>query len=284
MSTNNDMTFFQSHPDIVRSVRTHCLASLIFQLWDIGLTLGDEVEYIWSMPWSYKVKWLFLYLRHVNFATHLAYQLAMRYLTSGEAPVSTCRSFFLLGYTVIQLSNTCVEFILAMRAYALFNRSRHIALLIAALIGAEIAGVIVSASDMLSQVPFGTVCILVYMPMETLPYAALVPVTQTVLLGLILFRTTLAAHAGWGRTPLASLLIREGFAVYFVMIAIFAFSLVARFHEDDGVMALVLWGMAVMSTCGCRLLINMQRFGKKQRIPSPPVFSTEVDISTTLTR
>ena len=41
--------------------------------------------------------------------------------------------------------------------------------------------------------------------------------TQTTLLGLTLMKHSLAKRAGWGRTPLVSLLIRDGTTAYFII-------------------------------------------------------------------
>jgi hypothetical protein len=154
---------------------------------------------------------------------------------------------------MIQISHTCVEYLLATRgmfssvdskleegsntsaAYALFNKSRYVAILLSLLIAAEFVNMCISVSDMALGVSFEIVCVIVPVPKKTttsgyvypLIYYILrpnqpriiVPITQTTLVGLIIFRSILARHSGWGRTPLVSLLIREGLATYFLMIS-----------------------------------------------------------------
>ncbi|KAF9244646.1 hypothetical protein BU15DRAFT_59396 [Melanogaster broomeanus] len=144
---------------------------------------------------------------------------------------------------VIQISHTCVEVLLAMRAYALFNKNRRIAILFFFLITAEFANMGVSVSKMAADVSFETVCILVPVPRDTLSSGMIVPLTQTALVGTITFKSAVGVYAGWGNTPLVSLLIREGLATYLLAIVLFGFAAFWSLSDDVGATSLILWAV-----------------------------------------
>ncbi|KIJ65113.1 hypothetical protein HYDPIDRAFT_131387 [Hydnomerulius pinastri MD-312] len=221
---------------------------------------------------------MYLYLRYISLIVHGVYELSISHLTSGYASESTCKVSFILSITIIQLSTTVVEVILAMRAYALFNKSRRIGLLLCFLITAEFANMCFTMTDMAPVTSFGTVCVLLQLPQKAATTGMIVPITQTTLVGLITFKSILAVQSGWGRTPLVSLLIQEGIAVYLTMLVLFAFVFFGSMREDERMISMVFWSMSIVSTCGCRLLINMERVGKKYQRRTPPQFTTQIEI------
>ncbi|KAF9219793.1 hypothetical protein BS17DRAFT_378963 [Gyrodon lividus] len=278
MSTADSATFFQSHTDCVRDIRTHCLAALVFHIWDAALTFEDEIEYIWPIPWKYTVKILYLFLRHVNLIIHGAYGLSISHLTSGYASKSACKLSFIFGIVMMQILHTCVESLLALRAYALFNKSRYVAILLSLLMAAEFVNMCISVSEIVSSASFETVCILIPVARKTLSSGIIVPITQTTLVGSITFKSIVAKYSGWGRTPLVSLLIREGLAIYLLTIFLFGLAAICSFREDERGISLVFWCMSIMSTCGCRLLINMERLGRKRELRVPVELTTQIEI------
>ncbi|KIJ20650.1 hypothetical protein PAXINDRAFT_95711 [Paxillus involutus ATCC 200175] len=276
--TTDSVTFFQSHTECVRDVRIHCLASFVLHIWDAALMFGDEVEYIWPVPWKSTTKLMYLFLRHINLIIHGVYAFFISHLTSGYASASACRSSIILGIVTIQISHTCVEYLLAMRAYALFNKSRYVAMLLGLLIAAEVVNMCISVSDMASGVSFETVCVIVPAPKKTTTSGIIVPITQTALVGSIVFKSVLARYSGWGRTPLVSLLIRDGLGTYFFMTILFGFAAIWCLREDERAVSLVFWSMSIMSICGCRLLINTEKLGRKQGRHTPLMLTTHIEM------
>ncbi|KIJ64951.1 hypothetical protein HYDPIDRAFT_111642 [Hydnomerulius pinastri MD-312] len=102
-------------------------------------------------------------------------------------------------------------------------------------------------------------------------------------MGLITTKSVLAAQAGWGRTPLVSLLIREGIVVYLALLGLLAFALMACIRRDDRSILAVFWFTSIMSIFGCRLILNMERLSRKlsqERIlgGSYPAFTTQIEL------
>ncbi|KAF9235328.1 hypothetical protein BU15DRAFT_27441, partial [Melanogaster broomeanus] len=194
------------------------VASLAVLVWDVLLTFGDEVELIWPMPWKSMFKWIYLYLRYANLAMLMALATAISHLTSGHVPASTCQAWIVCSLIILQVSDVSMVTILGFRVYALFNRSRRLAQFLCLLISCQFAVISFVIADIRSGISFETACILFRFPAKTTIYGAIIPITQTILLGLICFKGSFAVHAGWGRAPLVSLVIRQGLAIYFVML------------------------------------------------------------------
>ncbi|KAH7885830.1 hypothetical protein F5I97DRAFT_2023188 [Phlebopus sp. FC_14] len=293
MSTADSIAFFQSRSHIVRDIRNQCVASFTCMLWDSLQMLGDEVEYIWVMPWKLKAKWIYLYLRYVNLVGHLAYLLIVSRLTSGYAPEQTCRAWLALASTTTLLSHMSVELILALRVYALFGQKTRIAVLLCILMGSEVIGTISSftVNNISDSLQLGTVCVLVSLPKQTLLYRCELQIaamsglryelysrapalfSHTTIVGLILFRSRIY---GWGRTPIVSLIIREGIVVYISMIALkalFALVLIGSLLGNERVFAVTFWAMSILSACGCRLVISLQKLGGHDDDETQPLTS-----------
>ncbi|KAF8836208.1 hypothetical protein BDN67DRAFT_958338 [Paxillus ammoniavirescens] len=276
--TTDSVSFFQSRAESVRDVRTQCLASFVFHVWDAILMFGDEVEYIWPVPWKSTTKLMYLYLRHTNLIIHGVFTLSIAHLTSGYASASACRLSFFVGIVAVQISHTCVEYLLATRAYALFNKNRYVAILLSLLIAGEIINISICVSETIPGVSFETVCVLIPVPKRTMTYGIIVPITQTILVGSIIFKSVLARYSGWGRTPLVSLLIREGVGTYLLMTMLFGFAAIWCLSEDERGVSLCYWSISMMSTCGCRLLINTEKLGRKQGRDTPLMLTTQIEM------
>ncbi|KAH7884970.1 hypothetical protein F5I97DRAFT_1881321 [Phlebopus sp. FC_14] len=232
------VTFFQRNAHLVQDVRYHCLASLVFMAWDTLLTFGNEVEYVWRVPWKSKIKWLYLYFRYVPLIVHIAFEFAIFDLTSGYAAPSTCKAWLMLIWIILQLSSSLFEYILALCTYALFNRSRYIAFLFSILIAGEIVSAAFTAKELFAETAFETVCILVYLPRRNMMYACFVLATHATLASLVVSKSLLAARAGRGRTPLVSLLIKQGVAYYGILIVYFSVSFVSIVQADNRAISL----------------------------------------------
>ena len=117
--------------------------------------------------------------------------------------------------------------------YALFNKSRRIAIILGSQMALEYVMLVIMVSHYFPRIPFIPYCILAQPPYQIIYHtqvslfyliyhfansasSIVVLTTQSTLIGLTLIKHILARRAGWGRTPLVSLLIRDGTATYFV--------------------------------------------------------------------
>ncbi|KAH7884310.1 hypothetical protein F5I97DRAFT_1437879 [Phlebopus sp. FC_14] len=268
------LDFFQKHPDVVRSVRTH---SRMFSSWELGytwnaaLTIGDEVEYIWPIPWNYKVKWWYLYFRYVTLAAHVAYGVCIAYLTSNRPPGSTCRAWFLFMTATAAFSKTQIELMLAMRAYVLFDRRPWVLHFLCLLCTVELTSDVTGAVYTMPMAAFEQACIIVDIPWEGRSFMVVCPIIQTCLVGMILFKSFLAIRAGWGRTPLVSLLIREGFTTYFVLMGLFVLLVFMCSYKGIQGVSVIMYRVGMKHRLG-----GQSRSGSD----SGALFTSEIELST----
>ncbi|KAF5393261.1 hypothetical protein D9757_000627 [Collybiopsis confluens] len=57
---------------LIRDLEAASGAALFFLAWDILITMDDEVELIWSKPWTSWIKWAFLIARYFSLGLSLA--------------------------------------------------------------------------------------------------------------------------------------------------------------------------------------------------------------------
>ncbi|KAG1759963.1 hypothetical protein EDD22DRAFT_781833, partial [Suillus occidentalis] len=241
------------------------VSSFALQLWDMVVTSQSEIEHIWPTPWNSFSKWLYLFLRYISLATQIFHQFAVSYLNSGKAPKSSCFAWFVYTAVMAQFQITAVEIILAFRVYALFNRSRRIAIILGSLMTLEYVVLIIVIGVSFHRIPSIPYCILSKPPSQIITSSIAVVATQSTLLGLALIKHILARRAGWGRAPLVSLLIRDGTATYFIICGM-------NFASDFTILLMKFSGAIVIFFCigihylnmtlkGCRLIVNMQLSG-----------------------
>ncbi|KAJ8594131.1 hypothetical protein M405DRAFT_730282, partial [Rhizopogon salebrosus TDB-379] len=258
------------------------VSSFTFLLWDTMITLKSEIEYIWSKPWTSFFKWLYFYLRYFGLAIQIFHLFAAPYLNSGNTSKSICFMWYVYGAVLAQLHTTAIEIILAVRVYALFNRSRRIAILLGLLMMLEYIMLVIVVGKCFPAIVIPPYCILskplpesVYL-MQVSLFSIVILVTQTTILGLTLMKHILAKRAGWGRTPLVSLLIRDGTTAYFIICMIFFLMVsLCKLHDERSVI-IFFWTISIVSSYGCRLIINMQRLtddGKTHSVPHPRITS-----------
>lgn len=266
------------YPLLAREVSYHVLSSFTVQLWDIVITLRSEIEFIWPKPWNSFFKWLYLSLRYFSLATQIFHQFAVPYFNSGKASRSSCFAWYVYSALVAQFQTTAVEIILAVQVYALFNRSRRIAIVLGSLMTLEYIILAIVITGYFHRIPSIPHCILSKPPYQII-YPTIVAVAlQSTLLGLALIKHILARRAGWGRAPLVSLLIRDGMTTYFVLcVMLFCVGLFCELRDERAVI-MFFWVIPITSSCGCRLIVNMQRMVVAEKlVPRSPITS-EIEV------
>ncbi|KAG2034153.1 hypothetical protein BDR03DRAFT_965609 [Suillus americanus] len=266
------------YPLLAREVNYHLISSFAIQLWDMVLTSQSEIEHIWPKPWNSFFKWLYLSLRYLSLAIQLFHQFAVPYLNSGQALQSSCFAWYVYSALIVQFQTTAVEVILAARVYALFNRSRRIAIILGSLMTVEYIILVVVVGSYFHRIPSIPYCILSRPPYQIIYHAIAVVTTQSTLLGLALIKPVLARRAGWGRAPLVSLLIRDGTATYFIICVIFF--CVGSFCKlrDERTVIMFFWIISIISSCGCRLIVNMQRLAVAEKFAPRSPLTSEIEV------
>ncbi|TFK51261.1 hypothetical protein OE88DRAFT_1525367 [Heliocybe sulcata] len=188
----------------LRAIQYSAFASFTFIVWDVCITLDQEVKYIWSQPATSPLKWLFLFNRYFAVVIQLIFLLdynGVLLVLGGSTHV--CRLWFTLQSLAIQALTSAAEVMLGIRVYALYNRSRTMGIVLAALFGAELLSVVPIYATEIPRMPFSILC-------SPLPSQPTVSFFAYVV-------------AGWGRTPIIVTLLRDGswsFILQFAMVLI----------------------------------------------------------------
>lgn len=122
----------------IQSIYYHSSAALALSLWDFLTTFGDEVHCIWPMKRD-AFKWLYISHRHFLLAIQLTCQIALPLSAAMSSPTSyDCLSSLVFMTILTQCTNVTLEFILALRIFALFGRRPCVLRLFGCLIVAHI--------------------------------------------------------------------------------------------------------------------------------------------------
>ncbi|KDQ50275.1 hypothetical protein JAAARDRAFT_63317 [Jaapia argillacea MUCL 33604] len=265
-------------------------ASLAFLVWDIIITYGDEVELVWSLSNRSLMKWLFLFARYFPVLSQTIIMMEGNWVFGMNMGLGACRARFVCHCLATQAMTVCVESVLMIRVYALFDHHRLMFAFLMLLLALEVLSIIPAYILLIPKLEFTSICVPVKTSITTMffGYIALSALAlQTILTLLTLFKTAFAIRAGWGRTPkikpIIHLLIRDGTWVFGVIF--FVILLNALFYVFLSILpgALVFtWYLTFMSVSITRLILNQFGLGRDE----PPTdyseslqfqFSTQID-------
>ncbi|KAH7909304.1 hypothetical protein BJ138DRAFT_1155550 [Hygrophoropsis aurantiaca] len=256
------------------------VASLTFLVWEILVTLDAEVQYIWPKPRTAIFKWVYLSLRYGALMLQIFHQFAVPYLIDHNATAFLCKAWFVYAMISGQLLTMSVEFILMMRVYALYNKSRHIALLLFSLFILEIFALFINSIRTMPNVQTSEVCVLIKPTKDVVYYSLAVLLTQSTLLALTVTKHVLARRTGFGRTPLVSQLTRDGTVVYAGVLVLILMTAICCGSDSELIVAMFFWSGSISPTSGCRLIMNMQRLSRSNTSDSDTRFDTVAQFTT----
>ncbi|KAJ7901910.1 hypothetical protein B0H14DRAFT_3723900, partial [Mycena olivaceomarginata] len=238
-----------------------------------AVTFDEEVQYIWSKPWTAWVKTVFLFLRYFPLAIqlhvvfhgfdihpHHLYRcnriLDEKIIQQQHLAHSALRAWYISQVIVAHLAMTGVEVVMMARVYALYHNSRWVGGGFLCLWLGETIVVIAGLFITLPGIHFEPEQFLLSVPHSFAYLAISALVSQAIILGLTLLRFF---QGQWSGTSLGKLLLVDGCIVYVVF---FAATFTAAFYSIMGLklgMTEYAWFLSIISSAGCRLILNMQR-------------------------
>lgn len=248
-----------SHAFVFRQATSHCYSSLAFLIYDWLLGLESEVQHIWMQPQKRVFKCLYIYFRYFSLLIQATHPGLVEYLVGSHDSPSFCLAWSIYASLVGQVHVTAVEMVLAVRVYALFNRSRRIAFLVGFHILLQVTSSMVNVVYTIRAAKYHEYCIFSKPPLQLTYHGIIVLSTQITLMGLTLLKTVLARRSGWGRTPIVSLLLRDSSAVFVVISALCLLTIGFCRLNGEGAIVMLFWNVSILSSCGCWLLINTQQ-------------------------
>ncbi|KAI0248021.1 hypothetical protein BJV78DRAFT_1076238, partial [Lactifluus subvellereus] len=236
------------------------VAALTFLVWDIFITLDQEVEAVWSKPNKYYTKWVFLFIRYFAVAMQISLLFAGTQLaTNFHYTESDCIKWYIFQEVGTQLLVAAVEFILIIRVHALYDRNRHITAILFVLFLVENVVMTVTLVKVVPGVRFDAICIVRRSPSDLVIFAVAFVSFETVLFVLTLVKFLVALRNGWGRTPVVYLLVRDGtwaFILIFVTLCVNAGFYLGAGNSAIAAIAFP-WLLSIESFAGARIVLNL---------------------------
>ncbi|KDQ53247.1 hypothetical protein JAAARDRAFT_39629 [Jaapia argillacea MUCL 33604] len=245
------------------------LSSLAFLIWDVCITFGDEVNYIWRQSNRSPTKWLFLFTRYVSLVGQIIRFLrSLGFFLTPPLPRSTCLPWFTVTNLWGGLLITAVELIFGIRVYALYQSSRWIRNLLLFIFAGNFLFLIITLAVMIPKLQYSANCF----PLTNadsskfLRIWTVIPVSvQTVLMLLTLIKAIPSIRRSIRKTPLILVVARDGTWAY-ILISVFILydGIFFNFLSQLPRSLILSWFMTVLSFSSCRLILNIAKLRDRE--------------------
>ncbi|KAJ7188605.1 hypothetical protein C8R46DRAFT_25961 [Mycena filopes] len=238
------------------------VGALAFLVYDICITAGDEVDFVWPRPWT-QMKYLYFFIRYLP----LFVQTSILTIGSPDLTPSfhftphDCFIWQVYQGIATVLVFAAVDYVLILRVYALYHNNRTIRQLVLAAFVLELAGMCVGLGLSLPGIQFDDICLVTGISSALLIYAGATLLFQSLLFALTAFKFGQAVREGWADTPLLSLVARDGTWAFFLLFAVVAGD-ASLYGLKNHTFASVLYGwlLSVFSFAGYRVLLNLNLY------------------------
>ncbi|KAF4612707.1 hypothetical protein D9613_011759 [Agrocybe pediades] len=265
MSAQSDLNHWMSG-NFSKSVMFWCFSALIAQVWDALISFSDEVEYLWRGKFT-RIKALYCVARYLLLISQIIGQISFFGFENRLSSVQKiCSMIYLFKCVFSQVAVMTLEMVLAIRIYALYNRSlkakRFLVTAFMICSSLEMVGIgymIRSSSGeraICDSIPKtdSTGITLIGLGVGTSQFLAFIATVANLIM---------RDRAGFSRTPLTSLILWEGvttFTLVTIAISIMVLTELIRIKTEHGAeRALWLWYIAVLSLVASRLILNMRK-------------------------
>jgi hypothetical protein len=233
-------------------------AALAFIVYEFCVTISDEVNCIWRMKWA-PIKFLFMGLRYFPLVGQIAHQIIMIELKHRIAfqPWS-CGLWYgyqLIGGSVLLMA---IELILMLRVYILYDSSKRIGALLCFLYIGHCALKVISGVLTLRQLDFDANCAVSRLPGALLLCIGGAVLTESTIWVLTMLKTSASSGMG-GMVPMISLMMKDGATFAILICALLVATILHGLSDRTLPQVINGWFLCILSSSGCRLIINMQR-------------------------
>ncbi|PPQ87463.1 hypothetical protein CVT25_008199 [Psilocybe cyanescens] len=243
-----------------QAVNRSSVAALTFLVWDILITMDDEVKLIWPRTWNY-TKYVYFLARYLPVMAQISILFIGTELTPHfHFTPHDCYIWQIYQGVVASVIVAAVDTILILRVHALFHGHHTIRRLVAVFYALEIIGMVVGLALALPGVTYDDLCLVLSVPRTLIIYGGSTIIFQFFLFGLTLYKFIEAARLGWGDVPLIVLLVRDGTWAFFLLFFVYVGQL-GLYAVPNSAYAGVLYGwlLTAFSFSGYRILHNLNR-------------------------
>ncbi|KAF8148464.1 hypothetical protein B0H34DRAFT_265077 [Crassisporium funariophilum] len=249
-------------PRTVQLITFVTLGAFAVQIWELLTSFFDEVEYLWRSRLTF-VKSLYFWSRYFALAVQIVNLALTHALGDHNRWNRLCVGSSVFKAIVAQQALTCVEIILVVRVYALYNQSRRVKYLLCTVFLTAFTLEMTANVLVVRSLAAGKSCKPKASPMAAVTFFGVgAGLMQSMTLAMTLFKYVAGRRYGWTRTPLSSLMLRDGLAAGFLVFAllavIFAYEGFQRLEMVIGNAAFS-WYITLVSATGCRLILNMRK-------------------------
>ncbi|KAF8435469.1 hypothetical protein L210DRAFT_856955 [Boletus edulis BED1] len=229
-------------------------ASWVIMVWEGIISLGHEIKFIWPMPWTAYIKWIYFCGKY--FALFSAVFAVELYISNRGTSLHYCRLFRFIEMVASTVLMVCFDIVLLLRIYALYgwrSSSSTIAT------GGVVIEVILSITSVILTIPksmFDSRCVLVQVSKTILLFVIGTLISQTILLWLAFRRRE---HVVRARSSIACVTIRDGLVVFVCMAVFLVIVLIWTLHNSPITTLMIFWIPIVTSVATCRIILNLQR-------------------------
>ncbi|KAF8580639.1 hypothetical protein K439DRAFT_1636880 [Ramaria rubella] len=256
------MQFSGPSPTIVASAaeatKRSLVASLIFLIYDHGLTFEDELEFVWRRPRSLG-KALFIFNRYFALVA-LSIQVALFFTQHTD---DFCKRFLWWDGISTLAVIVSAEVILIARIYAVYDCNKRLLVILIAMGALELVGSLIIELLALPKIPAiglrSSGCFATSIP--SFYFAVWLPAitVEVTLMSLMLYKAWRLSRET-GNFPLLRLIIRDSVLYFFTNVAALLVNCLIWALRRDIIDEVALsWAIAVPCAMVSRLLLNMRR-------------------------
>ncbi|KAJ3533508.1 hypothetical protein NMY22_g7306 [Coprinellus aureogranulatus] len=248
-------------------------SAISFLIYDILLTLPDEVQFVWPMRPSF-TKAAFFFIRYFPPLLGLSTQFYGAPLPNQYSD-RACYVWNVYQGLGLILTIVAVDYILILRVFAMYPRNTPIRATTALLYASEIVTMSVGFGIGIPQLRFDDRCVTHDSPPIVMSLPFLFVATAV--------RFYFSLKAGWGNIPILHLLMRDGTWAFVVLFAVLVTEALLYSVDVDAYTGFLYgWANTAFSICGYRIIINMNKLNRSSNQPivstSPEIQFTSVDI------
>ncbi|KAJ6543975.1 hypothetical protein B0H19DRAFT_292807 [Mycena capillaripes] len=287
-----------SNADIDKALGTQIvyrssLGALTFLVYDICITLDEEVKYVWPKPWN-RMKWLYLFIRYIPLFVQISIVcIGSPELTPGlNFTPHDCFIWQVYQGVATVLVFAAVDYVLILRVYALYHNNATVRRFVLVALALEIVGMCVGLGLSLPAIQFDEICVVTSVSKALFIYGGATLLFQTFLFSLTVVKFVGAVREGWGDTPLVGLVMRDGTWAFITLFSRISFFFPCNFrltltavvvgyaslyalknHTFAGM--LYGWILSVFSFAGYHVLLNLDRLSDAPRLPTSQTSTSE---------
>ncbi|KAJ7594863.1 hypothetical protein C8J56DRAFT_927805 [Mycena floridula] len=256
---------------LVKVISYHSAAALVFLIYDIALTLDDEIACIWSKPNTAWIKWTFIFLRYFSLFAQVITRVIQFNIVTSSLESQMFQIWFQGEVVVIHTLMIAVEAVLMVRVYALYSRNRWVKYTFITLVAAETIATVVGIVQTIPH-DFMDEFIVLRIPTSFTYFGIAAAVSELTIIILTLVQYRVASRAGWSEAPIVTLMMRDGTAAFILLFMQCVVTIINIMKDSPFATVGYVWFMSAISSAGCRIIINMERLPIDREIETEPSF------------